>query len=979
MSHLEELLTVESTPSSVYQDRASSNTSQESQSKSLDSLVNVASEWSGEGRTGPATGTSSRTRRRVACVECRQQKSKCDAYERAPMPCSKCSKKGVPCILKRDYRRTYKRARNEVIERRFKELTENLSKLSSEELLRHIEEDQLVLSDEHNFTLEALSQAKRRRRQQRLDGNGSGSGSGSESEREHGHSIHGDNNNNIREVPNGRSKHLTTSSSLFSDLSMGMTPEELKCEPKTLGDIHMSSEDIADLFQEFATKYHRFLPVVDLHKGSERIYSLSPCLFWVILLIGLRRRENPNIKGNNKTSTIDLMTQLSSLVKAILSEIIISPILRYTPRDTDAPIINVTSVYSVQAFLLYTFWPPLVSSLSADSSWNTISTAMCQAIRIGLNNTYFSKEFVSENAELVSEQRRTWICCNIVSQFIASSFGFPAFVSFDNIVMNSLRADGPESLVIPQQLRQMIQIAFFENQIVSTMSPNLTDGLCSNCPTASGEMEKLSLLNLLSQQLAQLEWSLFGSGNVSTGSVVRQPDDRGPYCDGIRKFLLLSAKVHLLTYYFFESEVKPCFDIKRGLVKAYNASIDLLNHAYEMFSQDSTIIKYFPGVFVIDIWQTACIVGKLAHSSLTDMIDVDRGKAAYKNAVLLTSRASILRYDLAFRSSGIMKSIWRMFDGMYNDWLEKRQAGGASGVNEEEFNLNLTVRSRMSVSVFFDCLYLLRGKCGIARLRREKGIGQSCGAVCLGGSKEYVNTTEGDPCANGGAVCDGQTEAEVEVEVDADTDVESEGPMHYNGMSRKPLATKARHLIETIPLDPVPICADKVSTHIHSSSSRIATPDNLSGGIPGQKTLTNSSNDHNTTQQVSITAINGTPTGTTGTSQLLPAKSKNNQPSLSNIINNDSKPADQLFNLPQSVTRQVPTTTTSNTNTNTITITNTTTAAITPSNDLSAGDNTPISRQSSGTRLWNWENWDSDVIWQDVDLLMNEFAFNPSL
>ena len=978
MSHLDELLTVESsTPSSsscMYQDRTSSNTSQDSPTKSLDLLVNVTSEWStekdeAEGRNRPAMGTGTRTRRRVACVECWQQKSKCDAYERSPLPCSKCSKKGVPCILKRDYRRTYKRARNEVIERRFKELTENLSKLSSEELLRHIEEDQLVLSDRHNFTLEALSQAKRRKRrkqqQQSLDG--------SESEREH--PIHRDNSNSIS------SAHLTTDSALFSDLSMGMTPEELKCEPKTLGDIHMSSEDIADLFQEFATKYHRFLPVVDLHKGAERIYSLSPCLFWVILLIGLRRRENPHTnKNGNKTSTIDLMTQLSSLVKAILSEIIISPILRYTPRDTDAPIINVTSVYSVQAFLLYTFWPPLVSSLSADSSWNTISTAMCQAIRIGLNNTYFSKEFVSENAELVSEQRRTWICCNIVSQFIASSFGFPAFVSFDNIVMSCLRADGIKGLLIPQQLRQMIQIAFFENQIVSTMSPNLTDGLCSNCSTtASGEMEKLSLLNLLSQQLAQLEMNLFGTGNVSTvGSTavgqVDDDDDRGALCDGIRKFLLLAAKVHLLTYYFFESEVKPCFDIKRGLVKAYNASIDLLNHAYEMFSRDSTIIKYFPGVFVIDIWQTACIVGKLAHSSLTDMIDVDRGKAAYKNAVLLTSRASILRYDLAFRSSGIMKSIWRMFDGMYNDWLaERRSHTTGSSSNAEEFNLNLTVRSRMSVSVFFDCLYLLRGKCGIARLRREKGIGQSCGDVCQGGNKRYTNTTGGDTCTNGATVCDEQTEAEVEVEVDADTDVEGEGPLHYNGISRKPLATKARHLIETIPLDPVPICADKVSTHIHSSSSRIATPDNLSGGIPGQKTLTTPTNDHNTTQQVTVTAVNGTPTETASSSQLPFAKPKNNQPSLSNIINTDSNPDDQLLSMPQHVAGRVPTT-----NTTTNTIANTTTNAMTPPRDLSASD-TPISRQSSGTRLWNWENWDSDVIWQDVDLLMNEFAFNPSL
>ena len=26
-----------------------------------------------------------------------------------------------------------------------------------------------------------------------------------------------------------------------------------------------------------------------------------------------------------------------------------------------------------------------------------------------------------------------------------------------------------------------------------------------------------------------------------------------------------------------------------------------------------------------------------------------------------------------------------------------------------------------------------------------------------------------------------------------------------------------------------------------------------------------------------------------------------------------------------------------------------------------------------------WDNWESDLVWKDVDILMNEFAFNPTL
>ena len=49
---------------------------------------------------GNSTPAASKKARKFACVECRQQKSKCDAHDRAPLPCTKCAKKNVPCILK---------------------------------------------------------------------------------------------------------------------------------------------------------------------------------------------------------------------------------------------------------------------------------------------------------------------------------------------------------------------------------------------------------------------------------------------------------------------------------------------------------------------------------------------------------------------------------------------------------------------------------------------------------------------------------------------------------------------------------------------------------------------------------------------------------------------------------------------------------------------------------------------------------------
>lgn len=123
---------------------------------------------------------------------------------------------------------------------------------------------------------------------------------------------------------------------------------------------------------------------------------------------------------------------------------------------------------------------------------------------------------------------------------------------------------------MPNELRQMAQIARFENQIVNTMNstPASATGMVS-------QEEKQPLLHVLNQQLGQLEISL-EENNL----------------DDIRKFLLLVAKVHLLTYYFTDitsqdagkfnaniyegsysvMELDTSFETKRGLVKVYNAA-----------------------------------------------------------------------------------------------------------------------------------------------------------------------------------------------------------------------------------------------------------------------------------------------------------------------------------------------------------------------------------------------------------------------
>ncbi|CCC68060.1 hypothetical protein NCAS_0A15020 [Naumovozyma castellii] len=796
-------------------------------------------------------------RRKYACVECRQQKSKCDANDKAPNPCSKCARKGVPCILKKDFRRTYKRARNEAIEKRFKELAAGLSSLSSEEIVRRIEHERELLSrgnigDEPNIRDTDLPYQKTS-----LD-----------------------------------EKLSTVQSQVKQETlppSQELTEEQLRCTSKTLVDVTVSTEEINELFQEFSINYQQFLPIVDLSKGAEKIYALSPCLFWVILLTSMRRKPKYS----------ELMARLSVLVKSVLAEITISPIIRYTPTDQDEPILNVASVYSVQAFLLYTLWPPLTSSLSADTSWNTIGTAMFQALRVGLNCVEFSDQYVTANNELVTEQNRTWICCNIVSQIAASSFGFPAYVSFDHTVLHP-----SVDLTIPNALKHMVQIVHFENQMNSTLNSNAAD--LSGVVSAQ---EKVPLLLVLNQQLRQLERVLHENT-----------------FDDMRKFQVLVARVHLLSYYFTDdisnhkpndedirrmslNDIESNFQTKHGLVRVYNAAIELLDHVNLMTQRNSDVVKYFPGIFVLNIWQAACIISKLVHSSLSSVLDIEKGKRAYDDAILATLTASVVKHDMSYRFSGIMKSMWNMFANIYSDWKKDK-------VSEEErlcndFNLEITVKSRLSVSVFFDCLFIIKERCGLDKLRRELRQKEG-GADIISNEK---NTED------------------VERRLSDDTNPEE----------------KAREIINTIPLDPHPINA--------SEGSNVNTPSTQNTMLSLNRILNKGSPRNNLEapilNETSLFSERIIP------SSIQPSQRQSNE-------RNDGHPNILLDSIqPNAEYNSMPVLSSN---------------ALHTQQQITTGAGPQSEGPGlNGTVMDYLETLESENIWKDVDMLMNEFAFNPTI
>lgn len=731
--------------------------------------------------------------RRVACTCCRQQKAKCDAHLRHPLPCTRCTRKHLSCEVVADFKRTEKRARLANIERELAEFKKTLpntllpsdalklaaqlaagaslaspSPLSAGLPSRAL--DLRLVTPQVPFKDFSAPPAVPMLRDSVPEANFV-----------------------LQTAPEPRLHQTPT---YFAEpFASEIAEQTLNCGEKTLESITLDSQTIRSLFLEYVHKYHPIMPVVDVSKGPERIYRLCPSLFWVIMFVALRRHNSDK----------SLLISLSPLVKNILAEITISPITRYNPTEEDEPIMNACSVYSVQAFILYSLWPPITSSLSADSSWNTIGVALFQAIRIGLHSSgrLLEQERMNPTSPqqyaMAQEQTKTWILCNIVSQNIATAFGFPAFVQFD--------FHAAQHCDISISSRHIMEIAHFEDQVASTLA------MTSYSESISMHInEKISLLKVLLKQLDDLEIKLLAESNLE---------------DGHRKFQYLLARIHLLTCYFLDSKSLPPLELSRGLVRLFNASIALIHHVEMCEAKYKDFVKYLPAVSILHIWQASCFIVRLANSPFKSVIDPNAAKETYLTAIKLVARASVLKHDIAHRASGIMRNMWSFFRTLD----EKNMAG-----------LDLKIKSRMTASVFFDCLSLLRDKVGMAKLTMNTDVRENSAE---NGTQKEESGDLYDEYDNGSgeeAVLDSEDETDhagrnaSEItdpkSVSGESQRTTPGSNGSSARIRKKRTlsgvqdaeSSARKIIRTIPLDPQPISASSGSSFRPASTSNKASP-----------------------------------------------------------------------------------------------------------------------------------------------------------
>lgn len=249
-----------------------------------------------------------------------------------------------------------------------------------------------------------------------------------------------------------------------------------------------------------------------------------------------------------------------------------------------------------------------------------------------------------------------------------------------------------------------------------------------------------------------------------------------------------------------------------------------------------------PVVSILNIWQASFIIVKLAHSPLKSVLDVEQGKQTYMSAITIVAKASILKHDVAYRASGIMRNMWPLFKT-----LDEKQMT----------TLSIKTRSRNAASLFFDCLSLLRDQVGMAQLSMRTDVRDNADDD----NDDEVNSF-GEDDEDDHALSSGDEESPETQRRHSKTPSQKSTPgSSSSGRKRRrslsnvgDAESKARKIIRTIPLDPQPIAASKrssifkvVNTSAETSPSvKNEEPNSRSSNSPGHlRNVAMANNGHN--------------------------------------------------------------------------------------------------------------------------------------
>ncbi len=445
-----------------------------------------------------------------------------------------------------------------------------------------------------------------------------------------------------------------------------------------LENVRLSEDSVNQLFNDYFTYFHPFLPFLNPAQSPAGYFSQAPLLFWAIVSVAARR-----------TTIEGLLTDIAGPLSRLLWTTI-----------GGVP----GSHHVVKALCLLCTWPLPVSTTSTDPTHILSGVLMKAATSIGLHRPKHAQDFsrvsVNPNNAELHDRITTWAVCNIVCQTCGTGYGQPATTLYDWTLAIRLGENSPEQL--SPELDARLRIERFADKISKEMYSNASDPM-----GISGDEHRAMLTRIYKREFNELQAHIESQQNLSP----------------LIKIYLNAAGLHLYLAAFFNSRLTVGY--VGDLVGLWQATTCFLDNVFEMENPANGQAGYFLQYSTNYIHQMIDAAGftllKLMSSFFSEEIDYERGRNLFHKTIQAIRTTSVTKNDLQWRLAELMAQVW---NGM-------RAEGRAQARNgEPDPKLQLQVRCRHSMSLVYDTIW---------RWRRDY---QAHGRGSIEGKKEFTHDTQ---------------------------------------------------------------------------------------------------------------------------------------------------------------------------------------------------------------------------------------------
>lgn len=429
---------------------------------------------------------------------------------------------------------------------------------------------------------------------------------------------------------------------------------------RELEEIRLTEDAERQLFEEFFTHYHPFLPFLNPQQTPDQYYQQLSLLYWAIISVAARRyAADPTF-----------LTQLSGPLTRLLWQTI-----------GDVP----QSYYAVKAFCLLCTWPLPTSTTSSDPTHILCGVMMKTATGIGLHRPNhindFSRVAMDLNTEQLHDRVKTWAVCNIVAQTIGTGYGQPASTIYDWTL--AVRPGDAGPLALTPELEARLQIERFCDKVSKEMYSNASDPR-----GVAGDEHRAMLMRIYRREFGELQAAIL-SQNLPTSVTLH----------------LRAAGLHLRLAGFFDSSKTPGYmDDLMGLWRATCSFLGVIlgdeNVSGDGNSGGDYLLRYATNYIQQMLVAAGFTLLKLLRSFFAKSVDFERGRNLFHRTVTAIRTTSVIQNDLNWKLAELMVQIW---NGARLDSHSSYRSD--SDIGEIDDSLQLKVRCRHSMSLVFDSIW----------------------------------------------------------------------------------------------------------------------------------------------------------------------------------------------------------------------------------------------------------------------------------